>query len=844
MIGKTISHYRILSALGSGGMGVVYLAEDLRLGRTVAVKFLPDTLAADRLSIERFQREARAVSSLNHPNICTLYDIDRDGELPFLVMEHLEGQTLKDKFHDVLPPFEEFLDLAIQIADGLDAAHTKGIVHRDVKPANIFVTTRGQIKIMDFGLAKVGFGISDSTGNRSEAPTAAIDAMLTSPGSTMGTVAYMSPEQARGEELDARTDLFSFGDVMYEILTGKSPFHGNTVALTFVSILTGTAVGLRQLRPDVPEEVERIVSKALEKSREMRYQSAAEVRADLKRLRRDSSATRIASDVSVSQTAPIARPDTGSAGTPSARRVSGSASNQTVPASSSPAPPSASSAPSVPSGEAPRALGRSRFALAGAIVGALALLSVVLAFWLLRDTGGDSLAVLPFVNVAADPSIEYLSDGLSESIINNLSQLPKLSVRSFSSVARYRGKDLNPAAAGKELSVKTVLTGRLVKRGDEFAISAELIDVRNDRQIWGAKYTRKVSDMMTIQDQISGEISDKLQMRLSGEEKQRLTRHATENTEAYQLYLQGRYFWNKRTLEGVQQSIDFFQQAIQKDARYALAYAGEADAYALMVDLNVLPAREVTPKVKAAATKALELDDSLSEAHTSLGFAKFREWDWSGAEQEFKRAISLNGAYWPAHAWYGEYLTALGRFDEAQAELSRAGELSPMSPAVSVSQGYRAYYARKAALAAEQCQKAAAMEASFAPAHICLGRAYLQKGSPAEANTEFRKALQLSDGDTNDLAALGLGLALSHESAEARKILDQLKERAQQTYVQPMWVAVIHVALGETDQAFDWMKKGYEDQSPWLAYLKVDPLFDGVRQDTRFTAMLRRVGLD
>jgi TolB-like protein/cytochrome c-type biogenesis protein CcmH/NrfG len=487
---------------------------------------------------------------------------------------------------------------------------------------------------------------------------------------------------------------------------------------------------------------------------------------------------------------------------------------------------------------------RRNWRTAGLLLAGLILVAAAAVVFLTRDSGMDSLAVLPFVNVSADPGTEYLSDGISESIINNLSQLPKISVRSFSSVARYRGKDVSPVAAGKELKVPVVLTGRLVKRGDEFAISAELIDVRNDRQIWGSQYTRKVADIMAIQEQISREISEKLQLRLSGEQKQRMTRHATEDTEAYQMYLQGRYYWNKRTLEGVQQSIDFFQQAIQKDTKYALAYAGQADAYALLGDLNVLPAREVTPKVKAAASKALELDDTLGEAHTSLAFAKFREWDWAGAEKEFKRAIELNASYPTAHAWFGEYLMAMGRFDEALAEMNRANELNPLSPAINLALGSRFYYARQYPQAIEQCQKTLAMDGGFLAAHVFLGRAYLQKAAYPEGIAEFRKALQLSDGDTNELAALGLGLASSHQETDARKIVDQLKERSQQTYVQPMWVAVIYLALGNRDQAFDWIQKAYDDRSAWLVYLKVDPLFDGVRQDARFTDLMRRIGLN
>jgi eukaryotic-like serine/threonine-protein kinase len=803
MIGKTVSHYRILSIIGKGGMGVVYRAEDTRLGRTVALKFLPEQFANDRSAVERFRREARAVSALNHSNICTLYDVDMSDSQPFLVMEYLEGQTLWERIHKQPLNLAELLDLSMQITDALDAAHARRVVHRDIKPSNIFITTRGQIKIMDFGLAKIE-GLRPEAG--SEAPTEILNP-VTAPGSAFGTVGYMSPEQVRGEELDKRTDLFSLGVALYEMVTCKSPFLASNTAATFVAILHDQPVPAAQLRPDLPAELERIINKALEKDRDMRYQTASGMLADLKRLRRQ--VETVHTGVAPGSTFAVPRP-------------------------AAPQPTTVIAAAKQVTRKVSRRLAFSMILAASAI-------TAIILYFAFREQPLDSLAVLPFVNVGADPRIEYVSDGIAESIINNMSQLPKLSIRSFSSVVRYKGREVNAQAIGRELNVQAVLTGRLVQHGNEFDINAELIDVRNNRQIWGSQYHPKAADLIAIQEQISLEISQKLSVKLGGEEKRLMARGSTQDTEAYQLYLQGRYYWNKRTLEGLQQSIDYFQQAIRKDPRYALAYAGQADAYALVADFNVLSASEVMPQVKSTAAKALELDPALAEAHTSLAWARFHDWDWPGAETEFRRAIELNASYATAHSWYSEYLMALGRFDKALAEMNRALELDPQSPVTNLAPGLRLYYSRQYPQAIGQFQKTMAMDPLFVPAHVFLGRTYQQSARVPEAIAEFRKALELSGGDTNELATLGHALAISHQEGEARTILQQLTERSRQTYVQPTWVAVIHIGLGEKDQAFEWLQKAYQDRSAWLVYLRVDPYFDPVRSDPRFIDLVRRI---
>jgi len=742
MIGQTVSHYKILEKLGEGGMGEVYLAEDTSLGRKVAIKFLSSDKASDSESRQRFVHEARAQAMLSHPNIATFYEVGEENGQVFIVMEYIEGQPLSRLAAGEKLSLSEILDIAIQVGEGLQAAHEKGITHRDIKPENVLVTAKRLAKITDFGLAKWK-GAST----------------LTQSGARMGTAYYMSPEQVEGKKVDHRTDIFSLGIILYELLCARRPFEGDTDTAIFYDLINTQPQPLARFARNLPEKLEQIVMKCLAKKPEERYQHIDELLVDLRSIKK--------------------------------KLETGSPASETSKIASAP-----------------------------------------------------SIAVLPFTNMSPEPENEYFSDGLTEEIIAHLAKIRALKVISRTSVMRYKQTAKSLKQIATELGVRHILEGSVRKQGNHLRITAQLVDALEDAHLWAETYRGTVEDVFDIQEKVAGEIAEALKLKLSPQEQRNLEKRQTENTEAYQLYLKGRYYWNKRTEEGLKKGIEFFEQAIEKDPTYALAYTGLADSYNVLTAFGLVAPADAIPRIRAAASRALEIDEALAEAHISRAWwAACFDREWETSEREFKLGIELNPNYATGHHWYSLFLTCMGRFDEAVTVIKRALKLDPFSLIINTNVGWWVnYFDRRYDQAIDQLQRTLDLDANFIMAHYGLALAYNESGKYSEAILECEKAQRLSGGWLEMTAALGYSQALAGNRKEAEKILGELKEVLPPRYVSSYSIALIYFVLGKREQALDWLEKGYEEKAFFMIWLKVDPRWDSLRSEPRFVSLLQKMG--
>lgn len=815
--GTRLERYEILSQLGAGGMGEVFLAQDTKLDRRVALKILPEEFAQDGDRMRRFVQEAKSASALSHPNIITIHEIgDADGS-HFIVTEYVEGETLTRRLRREPMSLRSCLDIAIQIASALQAAHNARIVHRDIKPDNVMIRPDGLVKLLDFGIAKL------TEKNREPVDEEAATAIKggTSPGMIVGTAAYMSPEQARGKQIDPRTDIFSFGVVLYEMLTLKQPFEGENPMDLIGAILHKEPKPIRQLLPEIPQDIERLINKTLRKDREERYQTAKDLLIDLRDAKQE-----LEAQSRLERTTPLNQegPDT-----------------LILTAATVDIPHTTSSAEYLVS-----EITKRKRSLAVLVV---LLASIGLGYWVFGNRAApakqiESIAVMPFVNESGNADVEYLSDGMTETLISSLSQLPNLSVKARSSVFRYKGKEVDLQKIAQELKVQAILTGRVMQRGDQLLLSLELVDTRTENAIWSEQYNRKQTDLVSLQSEIARDVSSKLRMKLSGTDEQKLTKTYPANTDAYQLYLKGRFYWNKRASDSLKQAAQYYKQAIEKDPGYALAYSGLAETYVLFSPYSVTSPQESFPQAKAAALRALEIDDSLAEAHAALAiYLTTFERDRSGAEKELRRAIELNPTYATAHHWLGlEILGPSKRFDEALVEIKRAEELDPLSSVIVTEVGACLLYARRYDEAIAQFKHSLTLDPQFYYAHVYLGWALNAKGMYREAIEEYRRALALSE-DPTAKAFLALSLAKSGQRGEAIKLREQLNLESQNRYVPSYCFAIVHLALGEKDEAFIWLEKDIAERSSWTVMYAIVPELDELRGDPRFKDMLKRLNL-
>jgi serine/threonine-protein kinase len=798
---QTISHYRILDKLGSGGMGAVYLAEDTRLGRKLALKILPAEFTRDPDRVARFEQEARAASALNHPNIITIYEVGEHEGVHFIATEFIEGKTLRQSLPSGGLPLNEALEIAIQTAGALQAAHEAGITHRDIKPENVMIRPDGYVKVLDFGLAKLTEKsdpkIDPANPAKVDKEAATMLRPVTDPGTVMGTVTYMSPEQARGHPVDARSDIFSLGVMLYEMVVGRPPFDGATSSDVIAAILVREPAPISRLVAGIPSEFEWSLNKALRKERDDRYDTVRSFLSDLRLLK-----SRLDFETELAR-----------AGQPLSLFGMGH---------------------------------ETRALISEAVTTEISgVVDDLIASPIRRSSGRaiDSLAILPLFNDGSDAEMEYLGDGITESIINSLSQLPQLRVIPRSTVFRYKGRKVDPEEIGRELGVRAVLTGRLLQLGDSLIVKTELVDVGRQTQLWGEQYRRSFTDIFSLQDDISQEISGKLRLQLSGEERQKLVKHYTDNTEAYHLYLKGRYYVHKRTPDWIKKGVECFLQAIDLDPNYALAYAGLAEAYGFLASsTGGQPPREAYPKAKAAATKALELDDTLGEAHCTLGFFRLLyDWDFAAAEEEFRRAIELSPNF--ANAWdgYGFYFKATGQSEASIRACQRAQELEPLHLFITLSLAWAYYFARQYDRALEQGSKALDMDPNFGFAYWHRGMAYIQQKRFGDAITALRKAISLSGPATTFISYLGYANARLGKSREARQMIAQLERVSKRQYVSSYFIAIIYLGLGDLDQTFEWLEKAYQERSGFMAFINVEPMLDALRGDPRFNSLVEKI---
>lgn len=827
----TLSHYRIVSKLGAGGMGEVYLAQDTKLNRKVALKILPPELAANRDRMRRFVQEAQAAAALNHPNIAHIYEIGESDDRNFIAMEFVDGVTLRAKIHDEKSDLRTLLKHLLQVADGLAKAHGSGIVHRDLKPDNIMITVDGHAKVLDFGLAKLLETRPESTDETGEAATALMPVQHSTPGVVMGTVGYMSPEQAKAKPVDQRSDIFSFGCILYEAATGRKPFAGDSVVDTLHKIIHDPAPAISDFNPSASPELQRVIRKCLAKEPAKRYQTIRDTANDLEELIEEMKGMPIMERSVAPSTSASTR--SGPGGTDQYVRA-----ETTVSSTHSPS----SSAEYIVS-----EFKRHKFVVALVLV---LLVGSAVGLFLYKNAGNrgtaiDSIAVLPFQNRSSDADTEYLSDGLAESLIYRLSQLPNLKVSPTSSVMRYKGKNTDIDQIARELEVDAVMSGRVSQRGEDLTISVELVDARTKKLIWAEKYDRKMSDLLATQREIATAITQKLELKLSGNDAKGITKRYTDSNDAYQLYLKGRYSFAKRTKDDTLRAIEYFRQAIKLDPKFALAYARISETYGSMPAYPYLSPKEAFPQAKAAAQQALEIDPTLPEAHTFLAYSLvIYDWNWVEAERSFQRAIELDPNNSAAHFRYGQiYLAPTGRVDEALTEIKRGLDLEPLDINMGATLAWAYSVARQDDKALEQAKKTYDLDPVHPIGRWILSQIYTDTGRYQEAISLSEQWLQTDPTNQFALRDAGIAYAKAGRRDKAEEMISRFREISKTQYIPSCRIAAIYGELGERDKAFEELRKAFELRDWELYRLNADPYWRPLRDDPRFKEVLKRLNL-